>query len=309
MDAHPIQTAFRPYADAIAGMLANCQAAVPSAAEPGVLPLEAGTLFPRLLIDPAAPVADHVAAMLILDRPLEGVRVVDRHGHRRPLYRPLLVYASLQAFRIAYDSAPADEWSRWESALRLWSDVLAADLAPAVADRSFPAARGDVLAAAAFDALALGLAGRVLQRESLADLASAFFGALAAAQQGTGAFLTTSASDNPELAWYHELALLHAAASHAVQAEDRPLARAVARAAEFHLRETQPDHATAHPLALFAFLWHEPARPLADQVLHTVATLRPEGVEGVSAILLADALLCVRLFLGEDRGEKIEDRG
>ena len=103
-------------------------------------------------------------------------------------------------------------------------------------------------------------------------------------------------SDNPETWWFHELVILHAAASYAVQAEDRTVAAAVARATGHHLRETQPDHATSHPWALFAYVWDERTRPLADGVLHAAAVYRPEGPDGVSLILLADALYCLRLF-------------
>ena len=80
-----------------------------------------------------------------------------------------------------------------------------------------------------------------------------------------------------------------------MQAEDRTVARAVRRATRFHLNETQPDHATAQPWGLFAFVWNPPTRPLADQLLHADATART--IDGVSLILLADALYCLRLFL------------
>ena len=57
--------------------------------------------------------------------------------------------------------------------------------------------------------------------------------------------------------------------------------------------EIQPDHATSQPWALFAFIWNPATRYLADQVLHTARSTS----DGVSLILLADALYCVRMFL------------
>ena len=89
----------------------------------------------------------------------------------------------------------------------------------------------------------------------------------------------------------------------AVQAEDRPLAAAVKRNTEYHLRETQPDHATSQPWGLFAFVWNESTRPLADGLLHAAQTLRPENrSDGITSMLLADALYCLRLFDGPPVG-------
>jgi hypothetical protein len=82
-----------------------------------------------------------------------------------------------------------------------------------------------------------------------------------------------------------------------VQAEDRAVAAAVARAASYHVTETQPDHATEQPWGLFAFVWSPAARPLADQLLHAMTISQPGGAQGVPLMLLADALYCLRLFL------------
>ena len=61
---------------------------------------------------------------------------------------------------------------------------------------------------------------------------------------------------------------------------------------------SQPDHATAQPWALFAFVWNPQTRPLADQLLHAARVQDPAARNGVSLILLADALYCLRLFEG-----------
>src|SRR5260221_299427 len=86
--------------------------------------------------------------------------------------------------------------------------------------------------------------GPATVRDAWVDLASDAFGRLPRSQQESGEFLASGPSDNPDARVYDELVLLHAAADYAVQAEDRPVAAAVARAGEFHLRQTQPDHAT-----------------------------------------------------------------
>src|SRR5205807_2662494 len=154
-------------------------------------------------------------------------------------------------------------------------------------------------AEACWTALALQVAGKLFIRDAWTDLAGDVFGRLARRQRAGGAFLSADLSDNPQTRWYHELVILHAAASHAVQAEDRALAAAVARATRFHVNETQPDHATHQPWALFAFIWDPQARPLADGLLHNLS-LHATGEESASPLtlmLLADALYCLKLFL------------
>jgi hypothetical protein len=69
----------------------------------------------------------------------------------------------------------------------------------------------------------------------------------------------------------------------------------VRRATEFHAGNTQPDHATNQPWALFAFLWNDATRPLAEQVLHACAT-QSQGENHLTLMLLADALYCLRLL-------------
>jgi hypothetical protein len=56
----------------------------------------------------------------------------------------------------------------------------------------------------------------------------------------------------------------------------------------------QPDHATNQPWGLPAFLLCAETRPLADQVLHTAATVG--GASPVTSILLADALYCLQTY-------------
>jgi hypothetical protein len=121
------------------------------------------------------------------------------------------------------------------------------------------------------------------------------FDALVKCQQPSGTFLKAGARDNPETHWYHELLLLHAATSYAARTGDPAVEAAVARAAEFHQDETQPDHATNQPWGLAAFIRNASTRPLADGMLHAAATMGRGS--GVTSILLADALYCLRLWM------------
>ena len=160
-----------------------------------------------------------------------------------------------------------------------------------------PAGRGSSATDAAWMAPALHVAGKMFIRDAWTDLASDAFGRLVRRQQPNGAFLLATASDNPETHWYHELVLLHAAASYAVQAEDRTVATAVARARGcITSTRRQPDHATRQPWGLFAFIWNEPR---ADPGRSTPARgvrcePRQATTDGVSLMLLADAILPAR---------------
>jgi len=224
---------------------------------------------------------------------LSSAIVLDRTGHHRPVYPALLIYACLQSFRIQYELLPRSDFGRWEEGLRPWCDHLESVLGDLQFDPGLiSAGRGSTLTQAAWTALALHVAGKVYVRDAWTDLASDFFGRLTQSQNTDGTFLSAGSSDNPETWWYHELVLLHAASSYAVQAEDRHVASVVRRNTDFHQSETQPDHATSQPWGLFAFIWNPQTRPLADQLLHS-AEAQPDGV---SQILLADCLYCLGLF-------------
>jgi hypothetical protein len=256
--------------------------------------VERGAALFRDAADTAA--ADRLIELSARPELLEGVAVIDAAGHARPVYRPLLIYAWLMAYRQAYESLPPATFGRWDEALRPWCDLLEAELGRiGVSDTGTPAMRGGSAAEAAWTALALHVAGTIFVRDAWTDLAADTFGRLTRGQQPDGSFLIAASSVNPEPRWYHELAILHAAASYAVRTEDRALARAVARSSMFIQNEIEPDHATGQPWALFAFVWNATTRPLADQLLHAVR-LRKPGVDGVSLILLADALYSLRLF-------------
>jgi hypothetical protein len=260
--------------------------------------VERGAILARAVRDPANADHDTMIERLIeiASSPrLEDVGIVDAAGHARGVYRPLLVHGFLTAFNIRYETLAREEFGRWEEALRRWCEVMEGVVG------ENPRQSREVLSRAvarrAWSALVLHVAGKVFIRDAWTDLASATMGQIVRTQQESGAFLAPAPAENPELVWYEELCILHAVAGYAVRAEDRNIARAVARAGEFHLRETQPDHATAQPWGLFAFIWNPQTRPLADQLLHAVTLNRGTQLDGVSLILLSDTLYSLRLFL------------
>jgi hypothetical protein len=262
--------------------------------------VERGIVYPQVVIDPKhadlSP-AERIIELAGSDR-LSSIAVVDRADHHRPVYTGLLVYSFVQTYRIAYEMLSASAFGRWEEGLRPWCDMLESELTNVDwPETGMPGSRGANASEAVWMALALFVAGKVFVRDAWTDLASDTFGRLLRGQPNRSTFLIASPSDNPETLWYHELTILHAAASYAVQSEDRTLAAAVARNTLYHLNETQPDHATAQPWGLFAFLWNPKTRMLADQLLHSVSVQHPDQRDGVSLMLLADALYCLRLFV------------
>ena len=179
--------------------------------------LERGAVFAAAMksaYTPQAAAAVERLLELASSSPLEQIVVVDAAAQHRPLYRPLLIYACLSTFRLWYETLPQSEFGRWEEGLRRWCDLLEAELGgiswPASA---IPAARGASAAEAAWTALALQVAGKVYIRDAWSDLAADAFGRLTRSQLPDGRFLVSTGSENPDTLSYHELAILHAAAS------------------------------------------------------------------------------------------------
>ncbi len=286
------------YARLIEQPLADQSGFSPSAEAGAAVQIERALMFPHILLNQELP-REWVDRLIELagSALLPEVIVLDRLGHHRPVYRPLLLYAWLLTYKLQFERLPRMEFGRWDQALRAWCDVLADGLSQThFPTTGIPAAAGAVASTAAWTALAIHVAGKLFIRDPWTDLAAGVMGQLARAQQPSGAFLIPSQSDSPETYWYHELCTLHALGSFAVQAEDRTVASSVERATHYHLAETQPDHATSQPWALFPFIWNPQTRLLADQLLHAV-TLQQPSPDAVSLILLADSLYCLRLFL------------
>jgi hypothetical protein len=242
----------------------------------------------------SVPLPGETARPRAAEPPAPQAIVVDRAGHARRAYPGLLLYSWAQAFRL---STRDDAVKIWRDPLRAWGRQIEEDV------RGFswplgglPARRGDEATEAVWGALALYALASPLDEPAWTDLAADRFGRLGAGQQFSGALLRAGASDNPETRWYHELVLLHAAASYASQSNDALVTASVMQAADYHLNETQPDHASSQPWALLAFIWRHEARPLADQMLHALQVQQPQSPGGVPSLLLADALYCLRLL-------------
>lgn len=214
---------------------------------------------------------DAVDALSIESNRSGGVRVVDRLGHDRPLYKPFLAYSLARSAAAAVPVALADFGADWDG--------------PATA------AAGDRVAAVVWGALATLAMGTPVNAGPLATMRRLIDG-----QQANGAFLLAGRGDNLESLWFHELAILHAVASFAVQAREPGLWPAVARAVRYHVEETQPDHATNQPWGVTAFLLEPEGWPLADSMLHAAsshAAVERDASQGLTLMLLADALYCL----------------
>jgi len=288
---------FRKYAAMIAPLVGRGFEFSNTSESATAIQIERGTVLPLMLTDVNVEGLARVERLIEVTRGgrIDTMAIVDRLGHHRPIYRPLLVYAWLSAFSLRYEDLPRQEFGRWEEALRAWSDLLEAELGDiGWGQTSAWAARGSSAGEACWIALALHRAGKVYVRDVWIDLASDLFGKLVKAQQPSGAFLQVTAADSPEARWFDELAILHAAAAYAALAEDRTVAAAVKRNTDFHLRETQPDHATSQPFGLFAFIWNQETRSLAEAMLNHVS-MNGES-DGVTQMLLADVMQCLKLF-------------
>ncbi len=229
--------------------------------------IESMIVAPQAFV-PAAEDASHLQVERgiigpVIECPQTPVQIVDAGGHARPVYRPLLLYSWLRNCRIG----PA-VFTGWVQSLQhhdIWS------------------------------ALVLSIAGERFQNGTWTDEARLSFNQLIDQQRPGGAFLPVDSKANPETRWYEELLLLHALASYSVGQSDPRIHRAVERGALFHLEETQPDHASAQPWALLAFVQYAPL--LADQVLHALSMQYPAGVTGVPLLLLTDALYGLRRLI------------
>src|SRR5438552_274821 len=164
---------FRRYAQLIESQLTASAAAVtftPSAESTSAVQVERGLVLPYCFTEASrddAALLDRLIELSRWPRAAE-VAVVDAAGHHRPVYRPLLIYAWLVAFRLRYETLPQDQFGRWDEALRAWSDVLEGRLGDIGPDdtAAIPAARGDLAAEAAWTAAALHVAGKVFIRDA-----------------------------------------------------------------------------------------------------------------------------------------------
>jgi hypothetical protein len=254
-----------------------------------------------LRVDSAAVLASALTGRpsdcLAFEFPPHVAKTVDAAGHDRPYYPGLAFYCWARALRVARPAADDPLHDQWRQTLtRVRSNTLAnaEEFGIDPPAGPFPARLGMTLAGAAWGALALAALEALEGDWPFDRLAERFFARLIKHQARSGPFLQFTSSDNPETFWFQELVLLHAAASFAALSGDADVTAAVTRHTEWVQNETQPDHATNEPWGLHAFMRNSYTHPLADQLLHTVRTLHPAGATGVSLMLLADALYCLR---------------
>jgi len=198
--------------------------------------------------------------------------VHDSAGHERTVYRPLLAYTIAQLGRADLHL----DWFNRAAQLPTQMPV-----------------NGDEAIAWVWSALALQVAGA--GREDWQPQPKRMFDSLFQNQQRTGAFLPPTSSVHPELRWYQEMVLLHAATTYAVLSPTELAIQSVTSAAKFQAEEIQPDHATLEPWALFAYLVYPDARMLADHLLHSVQLrlARTGSIDVLTVVLIADALYCL----------------
>ncbi len=237
-----------------------------------------GLIYPRLLVQGAAL---GPAPANLTSSPADGM------GHRRPVYRGLLLYCLASAVNLGENDPDSGAWRKvLRDNARSLEPLQQTDWPSA----AMPASRGAAASAALWDTLALAaIKGDFASR-------GAIFARLATAQRPAGALLAAGASDNPETHWHHELICLHALTSFAAHCPSKPLLDAIERAAIFHWEQTQPDHATAQPWAMAAFALCGQTMPLAEQLLHAAHMQNPRGLDEVSLMLLADALYSLKLL-------------
>ena len=276
----------------IRSMLSPAPAFAPEAEGPLRIQVERSTFYPIALIDPKGAIDDprlEPVMAAAIESSLSSLVVVNRLGHRRPAYRGLLVYSWAQAVRLL-GNPPSPGWRQsHEAALRVWGNDLERRLPTLDLLAGLPAARGAMISEAAWNGLALYMINAVTGAGPDRKVAS-LFDRLVAGQTREGAFLSAGPADNLESYWYDELALIHAIASYAMAARDPRAIEAVERATEYHVLETQPDHASNDPWALHAFARTDGARSYAEQLLHATRVQQPGGATGVASMLLADAL-------------------
>lgn len=215
-------------------------------------------------------------------------RLEDPAGHGRDVYYPLALHVCLSAFARRYESLPARLWGRCEEAL-----------GRAVEPTRWVGNYTDTPPSPQATALVLWLAlclldfALVVGRDVDVELADAVVYQVVKRPGAEFSLHPRSEStDGGSLdTWtYRELCGLHALADLALLRRNRGWSQRVEQVAMYHLQNTQPDHATRQPWAVFAFLWSPRTRVFAEQLIHDATVHGGAGEVGpMAGILLADA--------------------
>ncbi len=241
--------------------------------------------------------AGHVAGHVPRDDGCGLPALTDACGHHRDVYYPLAVHLLLAAYGRCYETMSAGDWSVCEEAMAAMMSPLRA--VERWADAAPPT---DHTATALWCALVLYEQGHLAARDVDVELAdTVVHHVLGPANPAAAAPLHAMREGESLDAWtWRELTGLHALANLALARRHQVWAGRVQRIALYHQHNTQPDHVTAHPWALFAFLWSQQTRLTGEQQLHGVSTmLGPESDDGLLAgLLLADAAAALERFVG-----------
>ena len=114
-----VQVDYQRYANLIASEIKPSNSPfVPQVESDTAVQVERATVYPDALLRPDRldPILRSVDRLirLVAEGNLAAVAVVDRSGQHRPVYRPLLIYGWLQAFKLLYEELPRDQFGRWD---------------------------------------------------------------------------------------------------------------------------------------------------------------------------------------------------
>src|SRR5437867_2943050 len=108
---------FRRYAEMIGSFISQAGETLVEAESATAVQVERGAIFARAILDPRLSEHDFGLVERLIELTttprVAELAIVDASGHHRPVYRALLVYAWLQAFRLAYETLPQAQFGRW----------------------------------------------------------------------------------------------------------------------------------------------------------------------------------------------------
>jgi hypothetical protein len=224
--------------------------------------------------------------------------LADGAGHRRPIYYPLVLHLYLAAYRRRFEGLSAEQRRACDAAI-------AQAAAPArvienyAGEAVLPGAGAEETPLALWWSLCILDQARALALDDDVALVDRVVGVIVRRRGRRGALHPMIDGESLDAWTYRELCALHALANVALARWDQVWTRRVAEIAAYHLENTQPDHTTTQPWALFAFVWTPNTRSLGEQQINDlqVQSAAGPGAPGpapdsggvMAGLLLADA--------------------